>query len=267
MSRKDLDLGGGHGGQKRGYDEDLADEQEATKRSKQENGFIGNEAGGAVWQDQVPPQRVAKRYLFDEGELEDGLIEHQPRDKRARKVSLDKCIQAQEEDLEMDVDEDEDDIDDLPYIQRGKKRDRTEAGSTFGGDDDESDPEQDGFDHKPRRRGRKRRTFSKRKSDAAIVTRGQKRDRDMDENETDFETGDENSYEFRKKRGKRAPIPDDELSEQSTTQSQTSSNGRNRKIGEEWTSNGIRWRVGVNGQRLRQALVKKARQRFPMVRL
>lgn len=266
-SRKGLDIGEGSGGQKRGFVEDPADEHEATKRSKRDSEFIGDEVNDATWQGQALPQRGAKRYLFDEEESEDDLIERQPRDKRARKVSLDKGIQAQEEDLEMDVDEEEDDVDDLPYIQRGKKRDRAEAGSTFGGDDDESGSEHDNSDLKSKRRRRKRRTFSKRKSDAAVAVRGRKRDRDVEEDESELETGDENSYISRKKRGKKSSLQDGEMSEHSTTRSQTSSASRNRRIGEEWTSNGIRWKMGPNGQRLRQALVRKARQRFPMVSL
>ncbi|KAF9450942.1 hypothetical protein P691DRAFT_700256 [Macrolepiota fuliginosa MF-IS2] len=263
-SRKGLDIRENSGSQKRGFIEDPADEQEVTKRSKKESGSIGNEADDTTWQDQVLLQRGAKRYLFDDDEEgEEYLIERQPRDKRARKVSLEKGIQAQGEDSEMDVDEEEDEVDDLPYIQRGKKRDRAEAGSTFGGDDDESSSEPDNSDPKAKGRRRKRRTVAKRKSDVAITTRGQKRDRDLEREETEIESGNESSYVSRKKRGKKA-LQDDEASEHSTTRSQTSSGSRNRKIGEEWNSNGIRWKLGPNGQRLRQALVKKARQKFPM---
>lgn len=215
-----------------------------------------------------PPQRVAKRYLFDEDDDEGDLTERQPRDKRARKVSLEKGIQAQEDDLEdMDVDEElEDEVDDLPFVQRGKKRDRVEAGSTFGGDDDESGPERDA-DLKSKRRRRKPSTVGRGKSDISLPTRGHKRDRDLEGEESEIETDDETSYISRKKRGKRAYLQDDELSEPSTARSQTSSGSRNRRIGEEWSSNGIRWKLGPNGQRLRQALVKKTRQRFSMVGL
>jgi hypothetical protein len=261
-----LELDGGIGGQKRGFVEDPGDEPEAAKRSKRGDWLIGDEPDGTVWPDQVPPQRGAKRYLFEEDETEDDLIERQSRDKRARKVSSDKGIQAQEDDdLDMEVDEDEDEVDDLPYIQRGKKRDRAEAGSTFGGEDDDSGIELDSPDSKPKRRTRKRRTFLKRKSSAGAEARGQKRDRDLDDEETDVDSGDETSYVLRKKRGKKSTLHDDELSEHSTTRSQTSSGSRNRAIGEEWSSNSIRWKVGPNGQRLRQALVKKTTQRFSMV--
>ncbi|EKM79952.1 hypothetical protein AGABI1DRAFT_106270 [Agaricus bisporus var. burnettii JB137-S8] len=259
MSKRDFDSGDERSTRKRGYVEDLTDEQEVIKRSKRANRSEGN---GAVRQDQVLPQRVAKRYLFDDDENEDHLIERRPREKRARKVSLDKNIQAQT-DQDMDVDEDDDDIDDLPHIQRGKKRDRTEAGSTFGGDDDESGPEQDRHDHKLKRRGRKRRTFSKRTVDLEQASRGQKRDRDLGDDETEREFGEEDLRSSRKKRGKRTVLTEAELSEHSNTPSQRSFSS-DRKIGEEWTSNGIRWKIGDNGRRLRQALVKKAGQRFSM---
>ncbi|KXN89463.1 hypothetical protein AN958_05625 [Leucoagaricus sp. SymC.cos] len=263
-SRRGLGVENENSGQKRGFVED-PDEQEVAKRSKRDDWERGGELGATAWQDQVRPQRGAKRYLLDEDENEDDLVERQPRDKRARKVSVDKGTQAEEDDdLDMDVDEEADDVDDLPHIQRGKKRDRAEAGSTFGADDDDSGIELDSPESKHKRRTRKRRTFSKRKSDVGVATRGQKRDRDLDNEATNMESGDENSYVLRKKRGKQSTLVDDESSEHSTTRSQTSSGIRNRRIGEEWISNGIRWKVGPNGQRLRQALVKKAGQRFPM---
>ncbi|KAJ3573013.1 hypothetical protein NP233_g2695 [Leucocoprinus birnbaumii] len=261
-SKRSHELESGYGGQKRGFVEDSLDEQDLAKRTKHDDWSVGDEVDDPVWQDQVPPQRGAKRYLFEEEENEEDLIERQPRDKRQRKVSLDKGIQADRDDLDMDIDEDEDEIDDLPYIQRGKKRDRAEAGSTFGGDDEDSGIELDSPDSKPKRHTRKRRTFSKRKSDIPI--RGQKRDRDIEDEEIDLESDDENSYVLRKKRGKRPTLRDDNSSEHSTSRSQTSSGSRNRAIGEEWTSNGIHWKVGPNGQRLRQALVKRSTQKFSM---
>ena len=76
----------------------------------------------------------------------------------------------------MDIDEDMDDITELKLISRGKKRDCAEAGSTFGGDDDESALDNEGEgDSKLRRRRRKRRTVAKRKSEATYL-RGKKRE-------------------------------------------------------------------------------------------
>ncbi|KAF5364265.1 hypothetical protein D9756_000288 [Leucocoprinus leucothites] len=254
----------GYGGQKRGFAEEPMDELENAQGTQHDDWLIGDEADGSVWQDQVPPQRGAKRYLFEEDENEDNLVERQSRGKRQRKVSLDKGTWTEGDDLDMDIDEEDDEIDDLPYILRGKKRDRAEAGSTFGGDDDDSGIELDSPGSKPKRHTRKRRTFSKRKSDIDVAARGQKRDRDMDDEEIDLESGDENSYVLRKKRGKKTFFRDDELSEHSAGLSQASSGSRSRSIGEEWSSNGIRWKVGPNGQRLRQALVRRATQKFTM---
>jgi hypothetical protein len=262
VSKRDLDSGNERSNRKRGYVEDLTGEQEVIKRSKWENGI---EDGRPARQSQVLPQRVAKRYLFDDDENTDYLLERQPREKRARKVSLDQGIQAQMG-QDMDVDEDDDDVDDLPNMLRGKKRDRTEAGSTFGGDDDESGPEQDQHELKSTRRSRKRRTFSKRTTDLKEMTRGQKRDRDLGDDGPERDIGEENSRPYRKKRGKRAVHIEAELSEHSNAPSHSSISIRDRKIGEEWTSNGIKWKLGDDGQRLRQALVKKAGQRFSMVR-
>ncbi|KAJ3003039.1 hypothetical protein NUW54_g5514 [Trametes sanguinea] len=136
------------------------------------------------------------------------------RDKRARKVSLDKSAMAQ--DYEMEDDEQEEELDGSPSIARGKKRDRAEAGSTFGGED-------------------------------AVI----------DDDENHYGTLERPKREStRKKRGKRSeeevlPVSNDPLC-------------KGRPIGEEWESNGVRFKVGPNGQRLRQELVKKSRSRFPM---
>ena len=40
---------------------------------------------------------------------------------------------------------------------------------------------------------------------------------------------------------------------------------KGRKIGEEWESNGVQYKVGNEGQRLRLTLVKKARSKYSMV--
>ncbi|KAI9069214.1 hypothetical protein FKP32DRAFT_79459 [Trametes sanguinea] len=143
----------------------------------------------------------------------------------------------------------EDELDGSPSIARGKKRDRAEAGSTFGGDDAVIDD-----DEKPLRQ-RRRRTVSNKLSQAS--SRGQKRVRDLDSYDSDDSQVERPKREStRKKRGKRSeeevlPVSNDPLC-------------KGRPIGEEWESNGVRFKVGPNGQRLRQELVKKSRSRFPM---
>ncbi len=219
---------------------------------------------------------------FDENALELGVLYEGGSDaatetrkssgRRTRRVSAEKAPEGHQADQNMDVDDEEmDDITELKPISRGKKRDRAEAGSTFGGDDEDStaEHEADG-DSKLRRRRRKRRTVAKRKSEASYL-RGKKREREGDEDLTD-----ENSEESLKlsssqrKRGKRSSNVhhyeiERQKSDVSMDESVTSSKNKVREIGEEWENNGIRYKIGLNGQRLRQALVKKARQRFIMV--
>ncbi|KAF8958467.1 hypothetical protein BDZ97DRAFT_1442121 [Flammula alnicola] len=172
----------------------------------------------------------------------------------------------------MDVDDEEaDELTELKSTTRGKKRDRAEAGSTFGGDDDESADELEADDSKARRRRRKRRTVAKRKSEASYA-RGKKRERDGEGDLSD-EGSEESSLETkssRKKRGKRSSHVDrrdhDQASKSdiSMDESTTSTKSKVRNIGDEWESNGIKYKIGPNAQRLRQALVKKARQKFVM---
>jgi hypothetical protein len=107
---------------------------------------------------------------------------------------------------------------------------------------------------------------AKRKSEVTYL-RGKKREREGGEDVSD-DTSDETSS-FRRKRGKRSSnIQRHEMERQksdvSMDESVTSSK-RVREIGEEWESNGVRYKIGPNGQRLRQALVKRARQKFVMV--
>ncbi|KAH9853647.1 hypothetical protein C2E23DRAFT_822140 [Lenzites betulinus] len=194
----------------------------------------------------LPEQRGSKRMASSEDD--DGLASSRAerRDKRARKVSLDKSAETPDYDME----EDElDDLEDTSGAARGKKRDRAEAGSTFGGDDSIMDD-----DEKPRRH-RRRRTVSTKLSQSS--SRGQKRVRDVDSHDSDESEAERPTRTHtRKKRGKRSeedivPLSNDPLC-------------KGRRISEEWESNGIRYKVGPNGQRLRQELVKKSRSRFPM---
>lgn len=193
-------------------------------------------------------KRGSKRMASPEDD--EGLAQSRAerRDKRARKVSLEK--QADPSDDDMVEDELEDDLDYIHSAARGKKRDRAEAGSTFGGDDSLIDD-----DEKPHRQ-RRRRVVSNKLSQ--LSSRGQKRVRDIESLESDDSEVERPKREFtRKKRGKRSeedivPLSNDPLC-------------KGRRIGEEWEANGIRFKVGPNGQRLRQELVKKSRTRFPMV--
>ena len=196
--------------------------------------------------------RGAKRGITDD---DDEGYESNRGDKRARNASRDKTPEDYVmEDEEVDADE----LTDLRTISRGKKRDRAEAGSTFGGDDDEDQVEEG----KASRR-RKRKMLSKRKSEAHAQSRGQKRD--MEESDEDETV--QGHQGIRRKRGKKAEEDAGEASDVSMNESLVSRGSyiKGRRIGEEWEVNGVLYKVGPNRQRLRQALVKRARNKFPMV--
>jgi hypothetical protein len=152
-------------------------------------------------------------------------------------------------------------------ISRGKKRDRAEARSTFGGTDDQSTPESEGDEEEKIRQRMKRRTLTKKRSE--VHSRGRKRDRDSSSHGSDGEEDGPNDYTSRKKRGKK--LSEDEGyqgSDVSMDDSQISPDPlcQGRHIGEEWEVNDVQYKVGPNGDRLRLALVKKARSKFVMVR-
>lgn len=229
------------------------DEFEPIKKSRVEGEELIDGDEEAAW----AFKRGSKRGLASDDD--DEGYESTRGDKRPRNTPRDIASEDQAAEAnEMDMDE----ITDLRPIPRGKKRDRAEAGSTFGGDDDELD---DPLDEKPSRR-RKRKMLWKRKSDAQPQLRGKKRERDADygsEDEEDLKR----SANSRRRRGMKNGDEDEEGSDESLNESlgSRSSYVKGRKIGEEWEVNGVLYKVGLNGQRLRQALVKKARHKFPMV--
>ncbi|TFK28933.1 hypothetical protein FA15DRAFT_664569 [Coprinopsis marcescibilis] len=249
--------------QKRGFDDEGSDDNEPSKKTRIEGDDPIDGDEDALWHSRASSsKRPAKRtYGHDDEDYE------RIRDKRARKVSLEKNGRVVEYE-DMDIDEEMDEVPDMASGVRGKKRDRAEAGSTFGGDDD-SAPEDDA---KNRHSRRKRRTFSKRKSEVGPFVAGHKRDRDIDLEDEEMGTPSEAGTlrKSRHKKGKRQSHVneyDDFLngSDISIDESLASSGSRRpRRIGEEWESNGVRYKIGLNGQRLRQELVKKARNKFVM---
>ena len=258
-------------GKKRSLDEQEDDEHEFKKsRLDGEELIDGDEDAEFYDMVDIVPKRGSKRGFGEEEEIVEESETKKFRGKRARKVSQEKSRQSHVVDDNMDIDgEGLDEVTEL-RSRVGKKRDRAEAGSTFGGDDEDSlvelEPEDD---IKARRRRRKRQTVAKRKSEASHA-RGKKRDRDTDDERSDQESEDASQGKVsRKKRGKRGSVRHDKghssRSDVSMDESITSIRGKVRVIGEEWESNGIKYKIGLNGQRLRQALVKQARQKFVMV--
>ncbi|EIN10957.1 hypothetical protein PUNSTDRAFT_133018 [Punctularia strigosozonata HHB-11173 SS5] len=245
----------------RKYEAESDDEGDGEnyKKSRVAEEEIAEDDADIEGQDLVP-QRGHKRST-------DSVDVSGRRDKRARKVSL------EQPGAEMDVDgtEAEDGLADITSASsRGKrasagvKRRQSEAGSTFGGDDS-LELELEGEDDGVRARHRKRRTLQKRNFE--VATRGQKRDRLASDSDSDVDmhSNDGSEQGNLRKRGKRSSTT---ASEKSFGNEQDISNDplcKGRKIGEEWTANGIRYKVGMNGQRLRHALVKKKQPtKFPM---
>jgi len=241
-------------GKKRSWNDELDEEHESKKTRVEGDELIDGDEDAEF--DDAVPKRGSKRGIRDD--------EASEMKKRARKVS-------QEADHSMDVDEEEEDeITELKSVYRGKKRDRAEAGSTFGGDDDDSAVEHEAEDDsKARRRRRKRRTVVKRKSEATYLR--DKRAQHNGDEELSEESDDTSPSKVstQRRKSKRSSLGrhqrERSKSDVSMDESITSTRTKVREIGDEWESNGVKYKIGLNGQRLRQALVKKARQKFVMV--
>jgi hypothetical protein len=241
---------------------DDEDDLEPAKKTRVEGEELTDGEEDAEWQQPSDregdrrPERGSKR-VYGERDHETHAS-RATRDKRARKVTPEDQIMGEE-----GIDGDE--LTDLKTISRGRKRDRAEAGSTFGGDDAELPMADDGEDDGKNSRRRKRRTMKQRKSD--VHSRGQKRDRDA-KSHSDSEE-DENRVKKRtsRKQKGRNDGKEDTASDVSMGDSQISQDllCKGRRIGDEWEANGVLWKVGPNGDRLRQALVKQARSKFVMV--
>ncbi|KAJ8588933.1 hypothetical protein M405DRAFT_818908 [Rhizopogon salebrosus TDB-379] len=258
-SRKDLvlDADAAVEGKKRSFDDHDSFEPESSKKSRVDGEELIDGDEEPVWyeeEDVQPTQRGSKR-TFDSDE-EDDYMRTDGRDKRPRNISRGQTP----EDQEMG-DVEDDDVAELYPILRGKKRDRAEAGSTFGGDEEEEEALDDQDDKAHRHR--KRRTVQSRKSD--VSSRGNKRDRDPESPtgqsvvESSYRLGERTSK--KKKRGKKVSL--DEAASDVLDGSQDPL-CKGRKVGEEWESNGVQYKVGNEGQRLRLTLVKKARSKYSM---
>lgn len=201
----------------------------------------------------VVPVRGEKRLASpaDEDDFNDSFVT-QRRDKRARKISRE-YPPIPEDDVMADVEFDI--VDESHTSPRGKKRDRGDAASTFGGDEDSL---MDDSDDK-HKRNRRRRTVSTRKP------RGQKRGR---ESHT-YESGSDEEVEFsstrgsRKKRGKKVVAQEDSPFFEPPYSTDPLCKGR--RVGEEWEIGGTKYKVGPNGDRLQQVLVKRKRPKYKMV--
>ena len=258
------DLTSDNEGKKRSLDEQEDDEHE-FKKSRLDGEELINGDEDAEFYDIGDIKRGSKHGFNGGGGIEEVSESENFRGMRARKVSQEKTGHLQVVDDNMDIDDEE--LDEVTELRSraGKKRDR----ATFDDDDDSAVDLEPEDDIKARRRRRKRRTVAKRRSEVSD-TRGKKRDRDSDDERSDRESEDASQGKVsRKKRGKRGSNRHDNdhssRSDISMDESNASVRGKARVIGEEWETNGIKYKVGLNGQRLRQTLVKQARQKFIMV--
>ncbi|KAF8638555.1 hypothetical protein AX17_002098 [Amanita inopinata Kibby_2008] len=243
--------------------EDVDDAPDMAKKPRMKGVHpVDGETKGRYHQLYAAPKRGSKRELGDTNEMDDILESKRAREKRARKVSLEK--ELVDDDMEIDEDDIEDGVADLSQVSRGKKRDRAEAGSTFGGDE-EDDSESEIPEEPKAQRSRKRRSVTQRKNDIGTSLRGKKRDRDIDDEPSD--DGSDNGSgqaSARKRRNKKGGLSPEQEADEDISMDESPSKSKSRRIGEEWTSNSVSFKIGPNGQKLRQALVKKARQKYSM---
>lgn len=200
------------------------------------------------------PARGSKRHAGPEEEIANVGSIGKKAGKRARKQS--KKIQET-----FTGDAENDQPMDLDLLSRGKKRDRNEAGSSFGGEEDSHVNS-----HGRKKRSQKRKTNTSTDADAAVQARGTKRSYEI-ESTLGSEEEDRNirNPKTSRKRGKRIEIEIESDSDVSMEDLDASCGGR--KIGEEWQINGELFRVGPDGRRLHQTLLRKRRSRFVMVSL
>lgn len=198
------------------------------------------------------PKRGSKRFASPDEEESSGATRTTRGDKRARKISRD---QTPEELLHEPMEEDAEPLSDSVQSPRGKKRDRGEDGL---GDEDSGHGDSD----EKHRRRRQRRHVSGKK-----IPRGQKRGRDLHtvESESESEFDQSSIRRSRKKRGKQTASSDDEDISMDDAPVSLDPLCKGRVIGEEWELGGTRYKVGPNGDRLRQSLVKRKRPKYPMV--
>ncbi|KAG2110770.1 hypothetical protein BD769DRAFT_1392223 [Suillus cothurnatus] len=243
-SRKDLVFGmnAAAEGKKRAYDHEGNHEQETSKKSRVDSDDLIDDDDLLEEEDELEPAQRGSKRTFDLDEDAD-YMRTDGRDKRPRNMSRAQTPEDQE------MEDVEDDVAELHPIPRGKKRDRAEAGSTFGGDDEEEAlDDEDDKSH----RHRKRRTM-------ALLAVG---------NEIVILNPQQARAVLEVLIGAASAPPRRKATSVAANDTQDGSQDflcNGRKIGEEWESNGVQYKVGNEGERLRLTLVKKARSKYSMV--
>jgi len=257
-SRKDFifDTNAAVEGKKRAHDNEGNHGPETSKKSRVDSDDLiddDDELELLEEEDELEPAQRGSKRTFDSDEEAD-YMRTDGRDKRPRNMSRAQTPEDQE------MEDVEDDVAELHPVPRGKKRDRAEAGSTFGGDDEEEAlDEHDDRSH----RHRKRRTVRPRKSDGS--SRGRKRDRDPESPASDGSIGGSHRHSERTSKKKKGGKKASPVAVSDALESSQDPLCKGRKIGEEWESNGVQYKVGNEGERLRLTLVKKARSKYSMV--
>ncbi|KAG2748427.1 hypothetical protein P692DRAFT_20804942 [Suillus brevipes Sb2] len=258
-SRKDFvfDTNAAVEGKKRAYDNEGNHGPETSKKSRVDSDELiddDEELELLEEEDELEPAQRGSKRTFDSDEEAD-YMRTDGRDKRPRNMSRAQTPEDQE------MEDVEDDVAELHPVPRGKKRDRAEAGSTFGGDDEEEAlDEHDDRSH----RHRKRRTVRPRKSDGS--SRGRKRDRDPESPASEGSIGGSHQHSERTSKKKKGGKKASSVAVSDALDSSQDPLCKGRKIGEEWESNGVQYKVGNEGERLRLTLVKKARSKYSMPR-
>ncbi|KAG2369758.1 hypothetical protein BDR07DRAFT_1388271 [Suillus spraguei] len=255
-SKKDIvfDTNAAVEGRKRAYDHEGNHEPEISKKSRVDSDDLiddNEELELLEEEDELEPAQRGSKRTFDSDEEADHM-RTDGRDKRPRNMS--RAQTPEDEEME-DV---EDDIAELHPTPRGKKRDRAEAGSTFGGDDEE-----EALDDRSRRH-RKRRTVRPRKSNGS--SGGRKRDRDPESPASEGSIIGSHRHGERTSKKKKGGKKASSVAASDVLDGSQDPLCKGRKIGEEWELNGVQYKVGNEGERLRLTLVKKARSKYSMPR-
>ncbi|KAG8218501.1 hypothetical protein J3R82DRAFT_4134 [Butyriboletus roseoflavus] len=261
-SRKDLviNIDDHEESRKRSFEGESDVEHETIKKSRIDGHEFNDGYEQADWYAQysdIPARRASKEALDRQPEV--GYVHTNGQESSKRVSDLGDEDHEPIDEIMEDIDEDE--VTELKAVARGKKRDRAEAGSSFGGDDEE-DIRNGRASHY-----RKRRTILRR---AEIPARGQKRDRGAESPESEGEGGGSETSRrgvlrsFKKTRGKKTAS--DDVSETSAEDSRVSKDPLcgGRRVGDEWEADGVQYKVGAKGERLRLILVKKARNKYHM---
>ncbi|KAL1739467.1 hypothetical protein HDZ31DRAFT_77575, partial [Schizophyllum fasciatum] len=234
-------------GVKRALGDDVDDEEHDPKKLRIQGEELVDGDHNARWHHNRPidNKRGSKRNNEEVEDVdEEETVDMKKRDKRARKVSVDNTAQESSQSEESDANMDTDvDMDSQPLTAavarlRGKKRDRDEAGSTVG-DDEEIDQEGDNKTKRQLKRS-KRKSTGQSKSGQSTPVKGKK------------------SAMGKNKQSRSPSSPDSDVTMDSGARTPP------RVEGDEWTSHGITYRIGPKGVRQRWTLVKQEVAKFTM---